>query len=201
MAPDARQFVLNIAACFAGGRPGNFLAYSDNFSLTSAGMANAMAAGGHTWLVSRSIDFSLPNLRQYDGIFVAGNTVNQQVLLEYLAAGGHVYLAGGTGSIGVNDGVYWNPFLNAMGLRFATSFNGIRGVVPITSADPIFQDVHSLYQNSGNSISVVDETNPNTAILEFFNGQGLYAVSTMIPDVPATSTLATSTLTTPTTGP
>jgi len=145
-APDARQFVLNIAACFAGGRPGRFLAYSNNFSLTSAGMANAMAGGGHTWVVSRSIDFSLPNLRQYDGIFVAGNTVDQRVLLDYVAAGGHVYLAGGTGSIGVNDGVYCNPFLNAMGLRFGTSFNGIAGVLPITSTDPILSYCRNLWK-------------------------------------------------------
>ena len=34
-----------------------------------------------------------------------------------------------------------------------------------------------VYQNSGNSISVLNPTNPNTAILQLFNGQGLYAVS------------------------
>ena len=32
---------------------------------------------------------------QYDGIFVAGNTVNQQVLLDYVTTSSRVYLAGG----------------------------------------------------------------------------------------------------------
>jgi hypothetical protein len=75
-----------------------------------------------------------------------------------------------------------------MGLRFATSFNGIAGLLPITSTDPIFRNVHSLFQNNVNSISVLDPTNPNTAILQFFNGQGLYAVSSKVPDVAATPT-------------
>jgi hypothetical protein len=177
-APDARQFALNVASWFTGGAPGNFLVYSANFGLTESQLASTMNGAGHTWTVSTTVDFSLPNLLQYDAIFLAGNAADNQVLIDYVNAGGNVYLAGGTGIGGsAAEAARWNPFLHAFGLAFfGGSYNGIRGNTSITLRHPLFSDVSALYQNNGNSVRVLDPVNPNTAIPVSQSGQGLYGI-------------------------
>ena len=83
-----------------------------------------------------------------------------------------MYLAGGTAVGGAaTEAAAWNPFLNAFGMSFASSYNGIGGNIDVTSAThPIFDGVNVLYQASGNSIS-------GAGIQVSLNGQGLYAVA------------------------
>ena len=77
----------------------------------------------------------------------------------------------------VNEAGFWNPFLNAFGLRSAPVYNGIAGNIPINSPHPIFAGVSQLYQNNGNSITDLEPANPNNEVLVFSqDGQGLYAV-------------------------
>lgn len=176
-APDTGQFVSNVASWFTGGTTGNFLAFSNNFSLTGAQIASTMTGAGHSWTVSTGVDFSLPNLLQYEGIFLAGNPADNSVLTDYVNAGGNVYLMGGTGLGGAfAEAARWNTFLNAFGLNFGAPYNGVSGVLPITSSHPIFAGVSALFQNNGNSVSEVNPTDPNTDILEFSGGHGLYGV-------------------------
>jgi hypothetical protein len=54
-------------------------------------------------------------------------------------------------------------------------YNGIGGNIPIASAHQVLAGVASLYQNNGNSISLVGG-NPNAQIIASLQGQGLYAV-------------------------
>jgi hypothetical protein len=56
-----------------------------------------MTSAGHSWTVSTAVTFDLPTLLQYEGVFLAGNAVDNQVLINYVNNGGNIYLAGGTG--------------------------------------------------------------------------------------------------------
>ena len=97
-APDAGTYALNVANWFTGGSPGNFLAFARNFCLTGSQLAATMTGAGHSWTVDSNVDFTLPNLLQYDAIFVCGSLPpDNQVLINYVNAGGNVYLGGGTG--------------------------------------------------------------------------------------------------------
>jgi len=170
---DPNAFAPNVARWFTGGGPGNFLAYSDNFGLTESLLAAAMTAAANTWTVSTAVDFTVANLLTYDGVFLAGNSVDNNVLIAYVNAGGNVYLAGGTGWGGDWN---WNTFLNAFGLSFANSYNGVSGDIPISSTHPLFEYVDALYQNNGQDISDLDASDLRNQILVSYNGRGLYAI-------------------------
>ncbi|UCG67998.1 MAG: hypothetical protein JSV09_09155 [Thermoplasmata archaeon] len=176
---DTAQFALNVANWFTDGNTGNFLAYSTNFGLTGSTLTSTMTGAGHTWTVSIAIDFSLPNLLQYDAIFLAGNAADNTVLIDYVNAGGNVYLAGGTGWYGpIVEAQMWNTFLNAFGLNFGEYYNLVHVLsgIPVTSAHPIFNNVNYLYYNNGNSVSELDPSNPDTDILEIWNNEGLIGI-------------------------
>jgi hypothetical protein len=177
LAPDAATFAVNVASWFTGGRHGNFLAYSNDFGLTGAELAATMTGAGHTWTVSLLVPFTLSTLQQYDGVFLAGNQADNSVLIAYVAGGGHVYLAGGTGFGGAAvEAAQWNTFLGAYNLQLAGVYNDIAGVVPIASMHPIMVGVTGLFCDQGNTVSILDPSNPHTQILSSFDGQGLVAV-------------------------
>lgn len=176
---DTDRFVRNVASWFTGGGSGNFLAYTNNFGLTDSQLANTMANAGHTWTVSTAGTLNLALMQNYDAVFLGGYYTNIVVgdLILYVQNGGNVYLMGGTGVNGAAfEAGFWNPFLNAFGLDFAPSYNGISGNIPISSPHPIFAGVNQLYQNNGNSITDLQPANPNNEVLVNFNNQGLYAV-------------------------
>jgi len=178
-APDAERFVQNLAAWFTGGGTGSFLAYSENFSMTGSLLADAMVSAGHSWTVSVTEPFTLANLSQYDGVFLAATVADNQVLIDYVAAGGNVYLAGGAGtswfpSAAAEAGA-WNTFLNAYGLAFAPSYNLLRATVPIQSSHPVFIGVSSLYLDRGNPVLQLSPADPATSVLQFSGAEGLFA--------------------------
>lgn len=174
---DPNQFAQNVASWFNGGAGGTFLAYSSNFGLTGGSLSTSMTSGGNTWTVSTAITFDLATLMNYDGVFLAGDQADNQVLIDYVNNGGNVYLAGGTGWGGsVAEANQWNTFLNSFGLGFGTSYNGVGGNIAINSAHPIFSNVDSLYQNNGNDTLELVAMDPQTQILVSQNGHGLYAV-------------------------
>ncbi|BAY25488.1 hypothetical protein NIES2100_52940 [Calothrix sp. NIES-2100] len=178
-APDAAIFATNVAKWFTGGRGnGKFHAYSTNFGLTESALAQTLIKAGYTWTTGTSIQFDLPTLLNYDGIFVAGNAVDNKVLIEYVNAGGNVYLMAGTGVGGSQqEAERWNTFLNAFGLKLLGQYNGISGKQAVNSSHPIFAGVKSLYHNNGNSIvDLAPESPENQLVLTHANGQGLIAV-------------------------
>ena len=172
-AADAGVFAVNIAGFFTGTGTGSFLAYSNNFGLTGSSLANAMTGAGHSWTVDMSVDFDLATLSGFDAVFLGGPPADNAVLIDYVNAGGNVYLMGGTGVGGaVNEANAWKAFLNAFGLEFSTAYNGVGGLLSISSAHEIFDGVSSLYQNNGNTILDVGPSDVGQRVYE----NGLYAV-------------------------
>lgn len=189
---DPAVFVANVTNWFTGGRPGRFLAYSNNHGVTSPLLADAVHAAGHSWTVTTAPPFDLATLRGYDGVFVGGYGADNQVLTDYVNGGGNVYVFGGTGDLGTAAGEAgtWNPFLAHFGLAFdGTRFNGVQYTIPINSDHPIFAGVDHLYQDNGSSVLDLDPQDPRNQVLVTYQGQGLYGVFDGAP-VPEPGTLA-----------
>ena len=190
------QFALNVAKFFTGDF-GTFLIVSDNFSLdddVATSLRATMIGAGYGWVDSEDVPgftLDLATLLTYDGVFFAlPPSVSQTVLVDYVNAGGNVYINGGTGVGGsVSEAAAWNTFLNTFGLNFASSYNGVMGNIPITSSSPVLSGISTLYQNNGNSISLVGG-NPYAAIIATSaSGEGLYAVYDAPTAVPEPSVL------------
>ena len=165
-APATPQYVANVCDWFTGGGHGKFLAYSTNFGLAGAVLAQQMADLGHEWTVSTSLPFTLETLQQYDAVFLAGDAVDQQVLIDYIHGGGNVYVAAGTGWGGAAvEAANWNTFLGAFGLAYLPAYNGIGGVFPTVSTHPVFAGVPALYSNNGNTVVQTTPVNPDTEII------------------------------------
>jgi len=187
---NAATFADNVGRWFTGGEAGDFLVYSNNFGLTEASLANAMTAAGHTWTVQQTGSLTLAQLQQYDGVFVGGRhgMGTPALLFQYVQAGGHVYVIGGTGVFGgsaqLEAAVWGVDFLEQFNLRLATVFNGISGPVGTVSTHPIFAGVAQLYQEQGQSVSVIDPADPKTDILVSSSGQGLFGAYQACDDDP-----------------
>ena len=175
--PDTAKFATNIAQWFTGGKPGKFHGYSTNFALTQSALANALKEAGHQWTIGTDITFDLATLREYDGIFLAGDAADNNVLIEYVKDGGCVYLAGGTGWGGYDaEANRWKAFLNAFGLKFSPKANGVGGNQTINSEHPILAGVSSLFMLNGNSIIDIDAESETNQILVSHSSGGLYAI-------------------------
>lgn len=173
----ATAFATNIADLFSDGGSGNFLAYSTNFGLTQSSLATTMTSAGHTWTANTGVSFDLSTLLTYDGIFLAGDAADNDVLIDYVNAGGNVYLAGGTGWGGsLAEANRWNTFLGDFGLAFGPTYNGVIGNIAINSTHSIFDNVDYLYQNNGNDALDILASNAFTDVLVSQNGHGLYAM-------------------------
>jgi hypothetical protein len=189
---DPGIFAVNVADWFTGGGPGSFLFFSDNFGLTQSQLNSALTGAGHSrTLTINAATFTLANLQNYDGVFLAGNTppgglaAYSQVLTDYVNGGGNVYIAAGTGVSGASaEAGRWNTFLANFDLAFAPAYQGLGGDIAITSTHPIFAGVDRLYQNNGQNISDLDALDPQQRVLVSSNGRGLYAVyeSAQVPE-------------------
>lgn len=171
-APAAGQFAQNVANWFTGGQPGTFRAWSSDMGVSSAQLAAAMTSAGHTWTVSSQGSFNLATLLQYDGVFVVGTPIDANVLAQYVAAGGNVYVAAGTSP---SDPGFLNPFLQQFGLSVG-ALNNLYQAYPISSPHPLFSGVGALFHWNGNSISLTADAGPASQILVAQNGLGFYAI-------------------------
>jgi hypothetical protein len=133
---------------------------------------------------------------QYVGIFLAGSTEDDfnnpspvtppapQVLIDYVKAGGNIYIASGTDpDLPQAETQQWNQVLNACGLQLNAALNNINQIVPINSLNPLFEGVHGLFQQNGTSISKLSSTNPGASVLVSSQGQGLYADCSFDPQI------------------
>jgi len=191
--PTAKTFATNLAQWFSDGDPGKFHAYSNNFSFTGSSLAAAIASTGNTWTTGLDINFDLQTLLNYDAIFLGGNPADNNVLIDYVNAGGNVYLAAGTGGWGKNnpagEAAAWNQFLNYFNLGLASTWNTpINQNISIDSSLPIFNGVKTLFNDLGNGVFELDPSNPATV------SNNLYAVydSSKIPVVTAPEPTPTS---------
>jgi hypothetical protein len=150
-----------------------------------------MTGGGNAWTVSTAVTFDLATLLTYDGVFLGGFAADNSVLINYVNAGGNVYLAGGTATLGsaAAEAAAWNTLLNAFGLSFGSPYNGITGNIPISSTHPIFIGVDSLFQNNGNDTLDLVISDTSAQVLVSFNDSGLYAVYDSGAPVPEPTTM------------
>lgn len=180
--PDAAKFAINVAKYFVGEGKGKFHALSNNFGLVESSLEQTMTQAGHTWTKGTNITIDLPTLSKYDGIFLAGDAVDNQVLIQYVKNGGKVYLAAGTDVRGSLEAAQaeadrWNTFLGEFGLKFARSYNGIKGNLSPNQSHPLFAGVKSLYSDNGNSITDLKPESPLNQIIQTHNEQGLIATA------------------------
>lgn len=182
---SAGQFALNLAKWFTGGRPGKFLAYTNtmpgsiSYAYTGTALRAAMEGAGHTWVTSSTIPFTLENLRQFDAVFLCANQVDNSVLIDYVNAGGSVYISAGTKVCGCDADVeagWYATFLNAFGLAYGYPYNQVRGTLPVSSEHPIFEGLSTLYYDNGNPVIVLDWENPLTSIVNVSQGRNLMAL-------------------------
>jgi len=173
-APTMTQFARNVAAFFTGGTPGRFLVRTTNFGLNNSNVSNAMTGAGHQWIVDGSTPFTLANFLTYDAVFLAGTAVETQVLIDYVNAGGNVYIAGGTGFI--NEPAVFDPFLNTFGLDYGPNYNGVGGEFSIGTPHPLFVGVQSMYHNNGNTVSDLVPGDSRQSVILTKDGKGLIGV-------------------------
>lgn len=179
--PDASVFINNITNLFTGDQPGNFLAYSQNFGLNQSSLAAAVTGAGHSWTVSTAGPFNAAALGAYDAVFFAGTVgglyPDQQVIIDYLQAGGNVYIGGGTGNGGAGtEANAWSQVLATAGLEFQGSYNFQSGNIAPIGPHPLLAGVSSLYFNHGNSIDDLNTIGTNGEVLFESNGHGMLAL-------------------------
>ncbi|MBL8868680.1 MAG: putative Ig domain-containing protein [Planctomycetaceae bacterium] len=171
--PDARTFALNIGAYFTEGKLGKFLVYTENFGLAGSSLAQTMRDAGHTWVVDANRPFSIENLLEFDGLFLTGMPVDNDILIDYVEQGGAVYLAGGTAM--ANEASSWKTFLSNYGLEFENSYR-TEGNIPIDDhPHPVFNNVNLLFQYVGQPIIDRDVDDKLGFLISSRNGDGLYA--------------------------
>lgn len=149
-------FAQNLASYMnIDGGPCNLLVYSNNFGLTGSSLKSALNGAGCS--VSYSTDaFNLGTLSAFDGVLLGSypHSYSAATLTAYLNGGHSVYIAAGTGT--PNEGSIWDAFTDPLGLDFGSSYNGIEGLIAISSDDPLFAGVTELYFNNGNSVSALN---------------------------------------------
>lgn len=138
-------------------------------------LESAMTGAGHVRGTGTGIAFDLPTLLTFGGIFLAGDMVDNSVLISYVEAGGNVYLASGSSVSAQAEANNWNQLLNYFGLEFVVSFNGITEASTINSPHPIFSGVKYLFYNNGSDIIDLDPGDTRGQILISSSGHNLYA--------------------------
>jgi hypothetical protein len=169
---DPGVFALNVVGFLTGRSSASLLIYSSNFGLTQTSFLNTLTGAGHSVVVSTATPFTLGNLLNYDAVFITGVNFDDQVLIDYVEAGGAVYICAGTGNATDTQN---NTFMNHFGLQF-NGLNGIGGHLPIVAPHPIFAGVDHLYQANGSTITDLDPNDDAQIVAVHTNGAGLYAV-------------------------
>ena len=139
---ETATFISNLIQYFIGDKKGKFHAISTNFGLVESSLESTMIAMGHTFTKGKNIKIDLPTISNYDAIFVAGDEVDNQVLIQYVKNGGKVYLAAGTGWGGAEaEANRWNKFLGEFNLKFSGVYNGISGNISPNQSHPLFKGI------------------------------------------------------------
>lgn len=151
--PDAATFVQNLVNEFGT----TIHAYSTNFGLNNTALSTAMATAGATFSAGTGFAFTLANIVGFDAIMLGGNYLNATELADlsaYVAGGGSVYIAGGTGIGGsLTEATAWNSFLAPFGIQMnGAGYDGVSGNLSV-SGDALFAGVSTLYSNNGNALS------------------------------------------------
>jgi hypothetical protein len=196
---NAATFTQNAALFLTGGPNGGATRIwinSDDFGLNGSDRSTALNA--YSLTDAGFSAFTLSTLEGYQAVFLGGDnltTAEETALIDYVNAGGGVYVAAGTGNIAggaAGEAAQWNAFLNTFDLNLASSFNGFVGNILTDSTSPVLSGVVQLYYANGNTVNT---TGPNAQIITDRNGAGLigtyqYVPSSVVPE-PSTIVLVT----------
>jgi hypothetical protein len=190
---NEQQFLTNVLGFF-GVSSGNVLIYSNNGFLTNSAFTGFLTSAGLTV----TINDAAGSFAGYNAVFGGGNpSQNGAGLASYVLGGGHVFYVGGTGTGGAaGEAAYSAPFLNALGLAFATSYNGLGPVNTsgFASQGPygaaLFTGVPSVYANNGNDVlTAVPVAGVNTQIFSDAGGNGVFGVAQVVTATPEPASL------------
>ena len=189
-APDTVTFVKNIAKYFNNNKGGRFLDASPVYSMThlvrGSALENTFTSSQYTFTKGYSSPLDLKTLCSYDGVFVGGESTDNQLLIDYIKQGGSVCVIAGGGIRGAQShSALWSQLLETFGLRLEPSTNNIVGVLPITNSDhPLFTGVKALYQNNGNTVHLLPDS--KASLIMKYGSQGLIAYAEFpVPKDPA----------------
>lgn len=133
-------------------------AFSTNFGFTQGDLATAMSAAGATYTTGTGFAFTAANISMFDGLLLGGTYLSlpeQGVLADYVAAGGSVYIAAGTGVNGAaGEAAAWNGFLVPFGITLSAPYTGFDAVVTTgVSTDPLLDGVAQVLIRNPNGLS------------------------------------------------
>jgi hypothetical protein len=191
---NEQRFLSNVLGFF-GVSSGSALIYSTNGFLTGSQFTTFLASAGLTV----TVDASAASLSGYSVVFGGGNpSQNNVALASYVLGGGHVFYEGGTGTGGpVAEAAYSNPFLNALGMAFAPTYNGLNTVNTSAFAaqtpygPALFAGVPDVFANNGNDIiASAAVSGVNTQIFDDGSGNGVFGVAQVVTATPEPASLA-----------
>ena len=179
-----RLFAVNVAEWLIGQKSGQILAIESNANDRERNydttVESALTNAGFSLTVTDRVNFTLADLQRFDAVFLGQTYPNvsfldNKILIEYVKAGGNVYLYGGVGGADASTEAFgWQQFLTAFGLNFASQYNGLY-TTPINSSHPIFKGINSLQSGNGQSITDLEPLNSDNQIILTTQGQGTYA--------------------------
>ena len=174
---DTDTFVTNILTWFKGGRGGTFVNIDEDDTFLSDAFKDTVTRNGGQLDYQPSPPENLPGfLAKYDGVFLSRTQVDNNALIDYVNAGGCVYIAGGA-SLEESSG--WNTFLSHFDIALKDGlkpFVGVKKLAP--NAHPLLQGVSLLYFDQRSPIALT--TGPGTQL-----SQTVGVVEGYSPPVPA----------------
>jgi hypothetical protein len=185
-AQEAR-FATNVARFLTANRPTKnlllFLAGTDGARDYATIVQQALRDSGYTVTVTQDYATAYAG---YDAVFVGLKNatftgLDNAALVDYVLAGGGVYLFGGVDMNAAGEAAVWATFLGTWGLSFGSPYNGYYSV-PITETHPIFAGVTTLKCGLGSPIRA-GTLAPNANIIQTTAQGGVYAVVEASADV------------------
>lgn len=168
---NTSSFVVNTANYFTGGGPGNFLVYTGQSQFSGSSFLNTMTTAGHTITVNPALPLTLANMLAYDGVFLSGTNGSGSgdisIWASYVANGGGVFVAGGTGTFGnaAAEAAAWNPLLNLFGLAFGNQYVPVPALINaplIAGSHPLQSGMTQVVWGYGQEVIDLDAI-PNNA--------------------------------------
>lgn len=184
--PGVARFSQNLVRFLDGDAPGgSVLVFNRNDSLGGLErledlfFVQAVTAIGYTVTIADpNAGLTAATLAAHDAVLLAGplrdsagrDIKDDAVLADYVAQGGGLYIAAGTGRFGpaAAEAAYWNSLLAGFGLAFQPEVNNRFG--PISGGTGLlFEGVGPLNAGNGQDI-VLTGSNSNAAIVQFAPG-------------------------------
>ncbi len=152
-------YALNVASAMMGGS-GSILDASVNSIAYDSTFETTMLGAGYSYTNDTTTPLTLAHLQSFDSVFLAGTLGAGDIpaLSAYLAGGGNIYLAGGTGAFGTAaaEAAAWNPLLNLYGITMGNDWYAPPAAVDVTTdagGHPIRVGVDKLTYGFGHNMT------------------------------------------------